>query len=273
MAKDERLYARFDIGLPDSEKILPLSDKAFRAFFEAIFYSRTQLTDGFLADAVVRKKWGLKVAAELTSNHSERPSWFPVDGGWQIHDYDKHQTTRADIEAKRDAGRKGGLARAERYQTASTPLAGAKQNPGTMLAKTETETETKTKEQKTPAPAVRTSASFDTFWEAWPLKKGKKEARIAFDKALKSGATLERILEGVENYKREIGPTPDWSKVKWPQGWLNAERWEDEPAPKPTMDRRTAYMKEFGVPDNKGPLPTEFTDEQFKAALARAAAV
>lgn len=148
MAKDERLYARFDIGLPDSEKILPLSDKAFRAFFEAIFYSRTQLTDGFLADAVVRKKWGLKVAAELTSNHSERPSWFPVEGGWQIHDYDKHQTTRADIEAKRDAGRKGGLARAERYQTASTPLAGANQNPGTMLAKTETETETETKQEQ-----------------------------------------------------------------------------------------------------------------------------
>jgi hypothetical protein len=77
---------------------------------------------------------------------------------------------------------------------------------------------------------------FDQFWEAWPLKKGKKDARLAFEKVVKSGVTLEQILAGVENYRREIGPTPDWSKVKYPQGWLNAARWEDEPAPAPTNE-------------------------------------
>jgi len=91
----------------------------------------------------------------------------------------------------------------------------------------------------TSAPAARTRvdpAEFDTFWNAWPLKKGKKEARVAFEKAIKQGVTLERILAGVETYKREIGPSPDWSKVKWAQGWLNGARWEDEPSP--TLPRR-----------------------------------
>lgn len=81
------------------------------------------------------------------------------------------------------------------------------------------------------APAVRSQeidVLFEQFWRAWPLKKGKKEARVAFGKAIKR-APIEQILHGVENYVREIGPTPDWSKVKWPQGWLNGERWEDEP--------------------------------------------
>ncbi|MEI3845346.1 MULTISPECIES: hypothetical protein [unclassified Microbacterium] len=72
---------------------------------------------------------------------------------------------------------------------------------------------------------------FDSFWSVWPLKKGKQPARKAFEKAIKSGASLEQILAGVENYKREIGPSPDWSKVKYPQGWLNDARWEDETAP------------------------------------------
>ena len=85
-------------------------------------------------------------------------------------------------------------------------------------------------------PSSRVDEMFDEFWSAWPLKKGKQPARKAFDKALKAGATLERILAGVEQYKREIGPSPDWSKVKYPQGWLNDARWEDEapPAAAPT---------------------------------------
>ncbi len=72
-------------------------------------------------------------------------------------------------------------------------------------------------------------SDFDSFWSAWPLKKGKQPAKKAFEKAIKSGATLEEILKGVAQYKQEIGPAPDWSKVKWPQGWLTDKRWEDEP--------------------------------------------
>jgi len=90
-----------------------------------------------------------------------------------------------------------------------------------------------TGEQVLPAhpAAAHIDEMFNRFWTAWPLKKGKKEARTAFDKAIKSGATLEDVLAGVGRYTKEIGPTPDWSKVKWAQGWLNGARWEDESLP------------------------------------------
>lgn len=71
---------------------------------------------------------------------------------------------------------------------------------------------------------------FEIFWTAWPLKKGKKEARLAFEKAIKR-VSLETILDGVERYKKSLGPNPDWTKVKWAQGWLNGDRWEDETVP------------------------------------------
>jgi hypothetical protein len=138
--KDRRLYARFDIGMDENTKIMLLSDAAFRALFESTLYSRRQLTDGFLDARIVARKWGADVVAELTSNDPEKPSWKVVDGGYEIHDFAEHQVTTKDIEDKRAAGRKGGLAKASRNVAPATePL---EQNAGTSLAKTETETET-----------------------------------------------------------------------------------------------------------------------------------
>lgn len=150
MAKDERLYARFDIAMDEHPKIMLLSDAAFRALHEATYYSRRQLTDGFLDERVALRKWRPEIIEELSSNHPERPSWIRVEGGWEIRDYADHQTTTADIEAKRQAGRKGGLAKAK--QNASKPLAPASDVPlaeswqtsSAPLAITETETETET---------------------------------------------------------------------------------------------------------------------------------
>ena len=140
--KDRRLYAKFDIGMDEHAKIMFLSDAAFRALFESTLYSRRQLTDGFLDGRIVARKWGAEVVAELTSNDPDKPSWRVVEGGYQIHDFAEHQTTTKDIEDKREAGRKGGLAKA------SNKLALAKQVvdecSSTSLAKTETETETET---------------------------------------------------------------------------------------------------------------------------------
>jgi hypothetical protein len=150
MTKDRRLYARFDIGMDEHAKIMLLSDAAFRALFESTLYSRRQLTDGFLDERIVMKKWGADIASELSSNDPERPSWRRVEGGWAIHDFAEHQTTNADIELKREAGRKGGLAKAK--QPASTTEAPAKHplstTSSTSLAKTETDTDTKTEEAK-----------------------------------------------------------------------------------------------------------------------------
>lgn len=155
MGKDTRLYARFDINMDEHAKIFLLSDAAFRALIESTLYSRRQLTDGFIPEALAVRKWGKDVLEELTSNDPEKPSWRRTKqggvAGIEIHDFAKHQTTSADIEGKREAGRKGAAKRwasnkdSERMAGA---MAGAIGDPmridGSTLAKTETETETKT---------------------------------------------------------------------------------------------------------------------------------
>lgn len=249
MAKDDRLYARFDIGMDEHPKILLLSDAAFRALHEATYYARRQLTDGFLAEGVVHKKWGKEVAPELTTNHPDRPSWVRVEGGWQIHDFAEHQTTNADIQAKRASGKLGGEAKARK--AASTSLAPAtetlEQKGSTILAKTETETETK-KEITTQSlvqkkPAHDYASEFADWWTTYPRKQGKADALKAFVVVRKKKVPLKALMEGAQAYALlNIGE--DKSFLKLPGGWLRGERWEDEQIVNATKTTTTAQPME-----------------------------
>ena len=194
MTKDRRLYAKFDIGMDEHAKIVVLSDAAFRALFESTLYSRRQLTDGFLDERIVLRKWGANIAAELTSNDPQRPSWIKVEGGWAIHDFAQHQTTNEDIAKKREAGRKGGLAKAE--QKASKNVAPASEVPEHLpditLAKTETETETSSSSEvsdETPRPDVTELLDLldacieqNGFKKPSRTKKNTDAARLLIDK-------------------------------------------------------------------------------------------
>ena len=143
-AKDRRLYARLDIGFDEHDKIYPLSDAAFRALVEATLYARRQLTDGFLAERLAVKRWGGDVLEELSTNDHVSPSLVRVDGGWQIHDFAEHQTTNADIEAKREHGAKGA---AKRWASNGDrpPIGNPMPNHGGTLAKSESESESELK--------------------------------------------------------------------------------------------------------------------------------
>jgi len=238
MTKDRRLYAKFDINMDEHPKILMLSDAAFRALFESTLYSRRQLSDGFLDERVVKRKWGTDVANELSTNDPEKPSWIAVEGGWMIHDFAEHQTTTEDIERKREAGRKGGLAKAK--QPASTTEAPAKHllstSSSTTLAKTETETETKRKDLSSELD------EFSQWYSRYPRKEAKEAARKAFTKATKT-ASLQELLDGLDRY---VVATKDEKRnfIALPATWLNAGRWQDElPTTKPTA--ASPWSKEF----------------------------
>ena len=71
-------------------------------------------------------------------------------------------------------------------------------------------------------------SAFDTFWEAYPRRKGKGAARKAFAKASKT-VTLGTMLAALERQKA----SSDWQKeggqyIPYPATWLNQGRWEDE---------------------------------------------
>lgn len=195
-AKDKRLYARFDIGFDEHDKVFPLSDAAFRALVEATLYSRRQLTDGFLAERLAMKRWGVDVLDELSTNDPEKPSLVRVDGGWRIHDFAEHQTTNAEIEAKREAGKKG-AAKRWRASINAEAMAPAMGNPmrsdGGTLAKTETETETKTDTEKPPS-----SSNDSEGGAASPPKTCKKHSHWDHDERCRACGVDRRAFEAWE---------------------------------------------------------------------------
>ena len=70
-------------------------------------------------------------------------------------------------------------------------------------------------------------SQFARFWNAYPLRTAKKEARKAWAKLNPSPALVDRMVE-----------TLTWQSALWlrqgygtpyPASWLNGERWTDEP--------------------------------------------
>jgi len=257
--KDRRLYAKFDIGMDEHAKIMFLSDAAFRALFESTLYARRQLTDGFLDARIVARKWGAEVVAELTSNDPDRPSWRVVDGGYMIHDFAEHQTTTADIEKKRESGRKGGLAKAK--QEPSETEAPAKhvldECSSKPLAKTETETETDTKT------VIKDLSSkpdeFIDWYLEYPRKASKGMAEKAYAKARKI-ATAEELVEGAIRYRED--PNRDPSFTKLPATWLNGKCWEDGPLPERNASQPQQRMDHSARGLAKGMAMLQAYDEQ-----------
>jgi len=154
MPRDPRLYATFTLEFPEHHKIKPLSDKAYRTLTELIFWSRRSLTDGFIPEAMF-KTFGTKAAREeLMRNDPERPSVVPVGNGYQLHDFDKHQSTKEEVEAAqesyRERGRKGGRAKAANQQTASNDLATAKPDASKTPSQTYRESESERETETTP---------------------------------------------------------------------------------------------------------------------------
>lgn len=65
--------------------------------------------------------------------------------------------------------------------------------------------------------------NFVRFWKAFPLKDGKPSAFTAWQAALDRGVNPEHLIHAAGEYARDR--TRDPRHTKWPQGWLNDERY------------------------------------------------
>src|SRR5262245_40756564 len=72
-------------------------------------------------------------------------------------------------------------------------------------------------------------ALFETCWTAYGRVGAKKKARECWDRATRR-AHPDAILAGLLRWK-EYWDSPGAAQVKWPQGWLNEDRWCDDPPP------------------------------------------
>ena len=107
-------YIKIEDDHPQNPKVAVLSDGARLLYLDAICYCNRQMTDGFVPGAIIpalRVAGGKRAATELVA----AGMFEPAPGGYQIHDYLKHQRSRVQIEAERTAAK----ARWQRFRNAS----------------------------------------------------------------------------------------------------------------------------------------------------------
>lgn len=70
---------------------------------------------------------------------------------------------------------------------------------------------------------------FDEFWSVYPHKVDKLKAQGAFHDALARGALAQSIIDGARQYAWYCRINAvEVRHMKYAQGWLNADRWNDE---------------------------------------------
>ena len=85
----------------------------------------------------------------------------------------------------------------------------------------------KEKERQDNTEPVRRAQDFDRFWEAYPRKAGKEEARKAFQRV---DVPVGVLVDAISVQRKSA----QWQKeggryVPFPANWLNQRRWEDQP--------------------------------------------
>ena len=225
-------WIKLDDSLPNNPKILPLSDGAFRLYIEGLCYANQYLTDGYLANAVL-------IRLDQGNNRDElvwAKLWIESEDGICINDYTEHQSSKADVEAKKEQVRD----RVTRYRTKSNAVG----NADVTLS----ETEYRNRIQNTDTEA------FDRFWSVYPRKAGKQDAQRSFERALKV-ATLDEILAGAQKYADDPNRVAQFTAH--PSTWLNQGRWSDDPLP-----RRTNEDARRGVISTPTIVPPRFTADE-----------
>ena len=76
---------------------------------------------------------------------------------------------------------------------------------------------------------INYSSEFESFWRAYPRKKGKQKAREAWENAISWGNDPELLIKKASEYATEVRlKKTEEGYIKRPQGRLNEWRFDDE---------------------------------------------
>lgn len=240
MPSDGRTYITVHDGMPEHPKVDALSDKAFRVLVGLWCWCSRNLTDGVVKAPTWAKRAPGKVGQELIAAGL-------VDvldsGDVYMHDYLEHQRSRAQVEElkakRRDAGSKGGRAKADRVASArASARATAQQTGSNDVPDTETDTEPSPSGEGTSAVAVAPADTDRPDVEALcsllaDLVEANGARRPAVTKRWKDAA---RLLLDKDGYTVE--------QVEWIARWATShEFWRANVLSMPTLREKFDQLK------------------------------
>lgn len=216
-------WFKVDDGFAFHPKAIEAGNAALGLWVRAGAWCGANLTDGALPRHMIGT---LGAQARDARRLVAVGLWVETEKGYQFHEWENMQPTKADVEADRAENRKRQKAFRERQRNGVTNgVTDAVTNPATNDTPSRPVPSNK---EKTPSPASP-SRLFDQFWDWYPRKVGKPDAVKAYEKAVKKHGE-QVIIAGVERLRLDPN-LPEKNFIPHPATWLNREGWNDEPFP------------------------------------------
>jgi hypothetical protein len=222
--------------MPDHPKVDGLSDAAFRLLVTMWCWCSRHLTDGKIPKATWEKRGKEKVRSELVTAGLVDM----IDGGVQMHDYTDHQRTAEEVkqlrEARREAGRMGGIAKAKKVANAkasatANAIANDKQTGSKAVPETETDTEVLTNVSTLGARIPRSNGKATRIPVPWIVDEAMKE--WALERGMQPQWVMRQNERFVNYWQAKAGK--EATKVDWRATWRNwlLKAQDDAPAAAP----------------------------------------
>lgn len=218
-------WGKVDDNLAFHPKVAQAGNEAMGLWVRSMSYCCQQLTDGMVPSVIVTAMDGQAAAERLV----EVGLWHEVESGFEFNDWDEYQPSASEVRRKREelsrvraeAGSRGGKTTANRQpkpQQTSSPEPEPEPEPDTTSLEVVLTRENPNEK------------FFELFWEVWPKRVGKADARRAWAKAVKK-ADPESIVSAATAYAASPYK-PELQFIPMPATWLNGERWlDDQPQP------------------------------------------
>lgn len=215
-------WFRVDDHLHSHSKAVRAGTEAMGLWILAGSWAAAEESDGWVPGYMLARLAGVG-ADDLAERLVRAGLWEPAeqggDAGYTFHQWEEHQPTRAQLEAKREQARE--RMRRARGQGGDVRTNGASTSQSVTPTRPDPTRPTKT-------PAADTSADFATWWETYPRKTGKDAAARAYAKARKS-ADADALMAGLANACAVWRAERTEAKfIPHPATWLNQGRWQDE---------------------------------------------
>lgn len=97
-------WIKLEDSFPDHPKIAALSDRAFRVHISALCYCGKYLTNGVIP-APIANKICVNNGSRIIKRLVEIGLWSRVEGGYEINDYLKYQTSKEQAEMEKETNR------------------------------------------------------------------------------------------------------------------------------------------------------------------------
>jgi hypothetical protein len=257
-------WVRIQDEMPEHPKLAKVGPLGLALYVAGLCYCNRHLTDGFIprAKAAILMGWTfygppgehgekvhqIGVSCGMSGSDVENEYvidllcgaglWDEVPGGYSIHDYLDHQTSRQEVMDKRESVQQ----RVNKHRNAIG-------NGGVTSPRSKKEevrsTEEESKSKPLPADAGEElvlpiedgtctpsewQESHAEFYGSYPRKVQRPDSERAWKKVKpQNHDTFNAIMDGLEAWAGHWALKTDRDKIPYPASWLNAHQWEDQP--------------------------------------------